>query len=107
MNAGRLKHRVTLQEEVKTPDGGGGSVVTWQDVATVWASVEPLKGRELYAAQQVRATLTHKIIIRYRPDISVNVKMRAVYNNRIFNITSVINEQESNKTLQLLAEEFI
>lgn len=107
MNAGTLKHRVTLQQETKVTDEGGGSTITWANVADVWASVEPLSGRELFAAQQVRGTLTHKIIMRYRPDISVNSKMRAVFNGRIFNITTVINSKESNDQLQLLAEEIL
>ncbi|TGE33172.1 phage head closure protein [Desulfosporosinus sp. Sb-LF] len=32
----------------------------------IWASIEPLSGREYYAAQQVNAEITHRIKIRYR-----------------------------------------
>ena len=35
---GKLRHRVTLQSEGETPDGGGGYALAWSAVATVWAS---------------------------------------------------------------------
>lgn len=35
MTAGQLRERVTIQQAVETPDGGGGSSIDWQDVATV------------------------------------------------------------------------
>jgi len=46
MKIGKLRHRITIQEKVTVPDGYGGVTSTWKDVATVWSSVEPLKGRE-------------------------------------------------------------
>ncbi|MGW8241252.1 phage head closure protein, partial [Klebsiella pneumoniae] len=43
MQAGKLRHRITLQEPVKEQNPTTGSVInTWRDVATLWAEVAPL-----------------------------------------------------------------
>lgn len=34
-----LRHRLTLQQEVKTADGAGGYVRTWQNIADLWAEI--------------------------------------------------------------------
>lgn len=42
IQAGKLRHRITIQRETVTRDEYGSEVKTWDDLATVWASVEPL-----------------------------------------------------------------
>ena len=43
MQAGRLRHRVTLEYPLKSQDESGEVIVdTWRELATVWASVEPI-----------------------------------------------------------------
>lgn len=103
MRAGTLRHRVRIQQLVQTGDGMGGIMETWQDVAVVWAAVEPLQGRELFEAQQVRAELSHRVRLRYRPDIAP--KMRLIHKGRVFHIESVINRDERNRELVLLCAE--
>jgi SPP1 family predicted phage head-tail adaptor len=105
VNIGKLRHRVTIQNKVTLPDGYGGVTSTWQDVATVWASVEPLNGRELYAAQQVKAELTHRITMRYLA--GVKPEMRVLFGNRTFAIEAVIDPEERRKVLQLLCAEVV
>lgn len=52
MQAGKLRHRVTIQEPVMVQNPETGAVnKTWQDIATVWAEVSPLSAREFIAAQ--------------------------------------------------------
>lgn len=105
ITAARLNHRVTIQEHVTGRDEWGQPVDTWQDVATVWASVEPLRGQEYFAAQQVSAAVTARIRIRYRPGIRPD--MRVLYGERIYNITSVIDPEERHEELQLMAREVV
>ncbi len=105
MSVGKLRHRVTIQQLVNTDDGAGGSIETWQNVATVWAAIEPLRGNERYAAQQVQSTLTHKVTIRYREGIKP--QMRLTYKGRIFDIESVIDIEERHHWLELFCSEVI
>jgi len=105
MNAGKLRHRVTIQQLVATDDGYGGITETWQDVATVWAAVEPLRGTERYRAQQVQAELSHKVTIRYRPGIKPDMRLK--YGDRILEIEAVIDVEERHRWLELLCSEVV
>lgn len=103
LDPGKLRHRVTLQTKTTTTDAGGGTTETWTDTATVWAAVEPLEGTERLRAMQVSPTLSHRIRMRYRADVTT--AMQVVYNGRAFDITSVVDVSERHRELQMLAEE--
>ena len=36
---GKLRHRVTLMRETKTPDGSGGYASVWSTVGKLWAQI--------------------------------------------------------------------
>lgn len=96
MNAGRLRHRVTLRNRVETQDATTGALsVTWTDVATVWAAVEPLSAREFIAAQAVSSQVTTRITIRFRDDVTP--KMRAVHGSTVYDITGVLADPKSGR----------
>ncbi|WP_434632010.1 phage head closure protein [Thermoanaerobacterium thermosaccharolyticum] len=105
MNAGKLRHRATIQQLVNIDDGAGGSIETWQDIVTVWAAIEPLRGNERYTAQQVQSTLSRKVTIRYREGIKS--QMRLTYKGRIFDIVSAIDIKELHQWLELLCSEVV
>lgn len=70
MKAGKLQHRVTIQEDRSTTkDNIGANVPNWSDVLTTWASIEPLSGRDVILGAQISPDTTHKITIRYRPGV--------------------------------------
>jgi SPP1 family predicted phage head-tail adaptor len=104
--ASRLRHRLTLQQEVQTPDGAGGSQRTWENVADLWAEINTVIhkfGDEKLVAGQMQSAITHKITLRYRTGITTG--MRFVYDERAFNIRNIMNVQENNEILELLVEE--
>jgi SPP1 family predicted phage head-tail adaptor len=86
MFAGKLRHRVRLQDEVETPDGAGGLTSVWTDIATFWAEVLTTAGRELTQARQSTPTLSHMVRCRYRRDITAD--MRLVYNEGVLRIAA-------------------
>ena len=103
MRAGDLRRRVTIQQKSVTRDTYGAEVISWTDVATVWASVEDLSGRELYDAERITTEVTTRIRIRYRAGITTD--MRAVYGARVFNIRAVLDTEGRKRELQLLVAE--
>ena len=113
MRAGDLRRRVLIQIHSTTQDTFGQQVTTWTDWLTnVPADIQPLSGRELIAAQAVNAEVTHMIVIRYHPQMADPIKvaaMRVIYVNagvtRYFNVASSINEDEKNRTINLMATE--
>lgn len=108
MDIRKLKHRLLIQQRATSQDSVGGQLETWTGVATVWAGIEPLNGRELLAAAAVQSELSHRITIRYRSDLSdpkTVAKMRGMYGTRIFNFSAAINTGENNVELVILASE--
>lgn len=105
MRAGDLRHTITIQRVTETTDDLGQPVQVWTDVATVRAAVEPLTGRELYAAQAVHAEAQCNVRIRYISGITT--KDRVKYGSRYLNILSVIDQMERHRELVLLCSEVV
>jgi SPP1 family predicted phage head-tail adaptor len=104
VNPGKLRHRITIQQESETSDSMGGNTIMWNDVATVWASINPLSGKEYYDAEQVQSEVSHKIRIRYRSGITSD--MRIDFKGRIFKIVSPpINWEERDREMMLMCRE--
>lgn len=105
MQTGRLRERVTIQQQSATRDGSGEELITWPDVATVWARVTPGGSSErfLASAGQRVAEVTHTIHLRYRAGITP--KMRIVWETRILEIISVVDPDGKLRTTILLCKE--
>lgn len=103
MEAGRLNKKVTIQNRVVTRNALNEAVTTWTDLASVWAAIEPLQGREFWAQQQVQSEVTIRVRIRYRTGLLPSMRLR--YGQRIFVIESIINPKEKNQELQLMCSE--
>ena len=50
MKAGDLKHRITIERPKETTDDRGNRRTKWQPIATCWASMADVSGRDFYAA---------------------------------------------------------
>jgi SPP1 family predicted phage head-tail adaptor len=73
---GQLNRRLTLEEPVETPDGAGGVTRGYATVATLWAQVTPVAARGAVEAAALGAAVTHRIAIRYSPDVSLRHRFR-------------------------------
>jgi len=98
----RLRQKLMLQKEVQTPDTAGGYVRSWEDIAEVWAEIEPVSGRERLFAMQQESAVTHRLRLRSRTD--VDASQRLVSEERIFYIRYVT-PIKNGELLELLAEE--
>ena len=103
MKIGSLRHRVVLQQKVVTEDALKQQSETWMNIATVWAVIEPLSGKEYFAAKQVNAEISVKLTLRYRKDVVLD--MRVAFGNRVFEVLSVINPKERCESLILMCKE--
>lgn len=66
----RLRHQMMLQRPEDIPDAVGGFARNWLDVANVWAAMETLAASQDFEAAQRVARSTHRITIRWRPDLT-------------------------------------
>lgn len=92
--AGRLRHRVSLQDNVEIIDPNTGARENkWVEVAKMWASIEPLSARDFIQSSALQSQITTRITIRYRE--GVIAKMRVVHRGRVYNITGVLADRDS------------
>lgn len=108
LSAGILNRRIKIQRPSTIKDSLGAPSRSWIDVATVWAEIQPLSGREAIIASRISAEISHQITVRYQAifDSPQQVaQMRVLYKSRIFNIHSALNEDEKRVQVILLASE--
>lgn len=102
----RLRHNITIEQQSTVPDAHGQHTTTWTAVTgleSIKASVEPLRGREFFAADQINSEVTARIRIRYRSGITA--KMRVSFESRYYNIEAIIDPEERHEELQLMCSE--
>lgn len=98
-----MRARVTLQEESRVADGAGGSTLSWQDVATLWAAIIPLPEKEQLQAEKLTARAPYKMTLRY--DARIDTAKRFLWGARILNIRSVRDADARQHILEIIAEE--
>jgi len=102
MEIGEFRHRITLQEPETEVNAGGVEETSWKDVATVWAKVEHLRGREHYAAAAVQAENTVNFTIRHVAGIDTRHRIR--FREQFYHIITVDNHQYQNRYLIVHAQ---
>lgn len=86
---GQLDQRITLQARVKSRDALGTDDYTFANLPSrpvAWARARPLRGKELFAAGEMRGQITTEFTIRYRSDL--DEKMRVVWRGKPYDIAS-------------------
>lgn len=105
MDIGRTNKRITFCRYEEKENALSQTEQTLTEVKTVWASVEPTRGREYQEAQRVRSELTYKITTRCHKGITPDMFIK--FKDRFFNIISIINVNERNKMLEIICTEKI
>lgn len=109
--AGRLRHRVTIEELTVSvqdgidetsssltdtdPDADGTQAETWGDAygTMISAEIAPLSGRELVAADAVQGKVNTRIRLRHRPGLKPS--MRVLHRGTVYNVEAVVPDPES------------
>lgn len=108
MRAGKLRHRVSVQENTPTTDGQGGNTYVWANVSTfdnVAAEIVPASESEEQAGGKVKATVAHEVSMRYKAGITT--AMRVLFRGRILAIKGVQNVAERGREMVLRCVEIV
>ena len=108
MRIGPLRHYVTIQYAAVSQDAYGEPIETWTNLATNpndWANVSSRSSGERFisGAEQLRAEISHTVRMRYRSDVTV--QMRIIYNSRYLYIENVIDPNGRMTELILMCRE--
>ena len=76
IDPGALNARLVLEQPVETPDGQGGVERSFAALASLWACIEPVVARANEAAGTLPVTVTHRIWLRRRGDLSGAMRFR-------------------------------
>ncbi|MGN6467972.1 MAG: phage head closure protein [Rhizobiaceae bacterium] len=95
IDPGRFRTELVLEEVSDASDGMGGEVETWSAVATVFAGLEPVSARSVFAADQTLETVTHLVTLRQEQDIRSG--MRFAKGARVFDILTVYDPDETGR----------
>ena len=106
---GKYRHRITIQRYDGTVDAYGDvrddEDENWADIRTTWAAIDPVSGREFYAAEQSQSEVTHKIRCRYFEGLTPSD--RIVHQGRKYRIISVIDWELRHESYLIMAKELI
>jgi len=109
VRAGNLRQRVTIQKKVVTLDDYGQESAGWVTVlADEPAQVQPMSASEFVRSNAQSMIVTHKVTMRYRNEFlntQVMAGWRITTGSRIMNIVSVMNIDERNIMIEMLANE--
>ena len=103
MKIGALRHRVSIQQlAAGSPDRttSGAVDAAWSTLRTCRAAIEPLRGREFFAADQVQSEVKVRIRIRYFD--YPTAAMRVLHGSTAYPIEAVINPNTRNMELHLM-----
>lgn len=107
LNAGQRRHKGAIEElRTGSPDKlpSGAPNQYWATLySPVSASIEPLYGRELFAAQEHHNDIRVRIRCRYRSGVAE--QMRYSYRGRYYMILAVIDPELRRRDLELLCGE--
>ena len=88
MRSAYLNNRVLIQSKTLLRDSFGQSIPTWTDFANLWANVLFQNGKEFNASNKEIAQTLASVRIRYRLDITT--QMRVVFRGINYNIKAVL-----------------
>lgn len=102
MNAGQLKHRITIRQPASGQDGAGQPNVGWTTLATVWADVRYSSGLESIKADAQTGLAKASIRIRWRTDVTS--AMQVVLGVTTFSILAVLPDMKARKYVDLACQ---
>ena len=103
IDPGSFRTELSLQQAVLAGDGMGGHDETWNEVATVFARVEPVSATMRFGAGQTLEEATHRVTLRHRAGLSSG--MRFVRGGRVLDILTARDPDETGRYLECRTKE--
>lgn len=106
LNAAEFSKKIKLRAQTEdSVDSEGYSIPGEVIEIPVWAKIKTLQSKEYFDAKATQSENTTVFVIRYRKDI--NEDMKIIFKDRVFEIISLINDDEKNITHTIIGREVI
>jgi len=103
LDPGQLSARLELEMPVPVSDGQGGIVPGYAIVTSLWARIEPVSMPDREQADMAVFSITHRISIRFRDDVTAGMRFRK--GPRLFCIRAHFDPDETRRYLVCRCEE--
>lgn len=104
MRAGVLRHRILVEQPIRSQNATGEEEILWAVVGKVWGSVAPLSGREQLLANQIDATTNTRIIMRWSQVMNdLDPTWRLSHQGTVYNIFSITNVNMARQEIEIMA----
>ena len=103
LDPGQFSHWLLIEEPVDEPDGAGGSVRQWREVAATWGMIVPLSARMRELARGTDERTSHHVTVRHRADIRSGMRFRK--GERLLSILTAYDPDETGRFLLCRCEE--
>lgn len=103
MRAGQMRHQVRIEVQSTTQDTSGEQSQTWSEFATRMAAIERSRGNEVWASAQRSGRVPVVFHLRYLAGVTPG--MRVVFDGKVHNILSAIDQEGRGEELILTTEE--
>lgn len=102
----KYRHRLILQEPIRVQSQTTGAITeTWGAIGTVWASIEPLTGREVRANAEIIAVMDVRICMRWNTLTNrLTQAHRGLYLATVFNFVSIANVGLLQREIEIMAK---
>lgn len=101
-----LRHKISILKNIEIEDQETGFITNQKMLMiSCWAKINRLNSNISGKFLKYSTEITHEIIIRYITNISIQDEI--IFETRIFKIVEIINLEERNTFLRILAKENI
>lgn len=113
LRSAELRHRVVIRRATEVSNSRGGYTSAWSPIATVFAEVTGLDGRESVMDQALQGISVYRIRIRWREDIAQADQLRSAGkcfgadgqgNGRDVNVRSIVDPDGRREQLVIIAD---
>lgn len=103
LRSGSLNREIEVQVRSTAKDASGQQLDSWSTFCKTRAAIEQMSGSETVAAGAQLGETMHQLTVRYRPGFRAN--MRVVYQGRVFNVLSVLDDFTVHRKTTMLCQE--
>ena len=101
--SGKLNREIVVEQRSTAKDASGQQLDVWTQFCKTRAQIEPMSGAEVVSAGAQLGETMHQVIVRYRPGFRAS--MRIKYQDRIFDILSVLDDFSMHRKTTMLCKE--
>lgn len=109
INSGKFNKLIAIHGPTISKDALHQEIETFGEVAKPWAMIKTIQGREFLEAAQNNAEHTTRFVVRYSSSLKTlfdtdSTRLEVHYDNNVYNIESIINDDEADKTFTIITK---